>query len=497
MQIRKMLFALILVLITIASVAAQTPKSGSSTNQAAGMHPAALRGPLAVTANVVAEPGYGLFSCQVGLSVAQCYDPFQMRTAYGIDAFIKAGFDGSGKTIVILDAYQDPNIYSQFAYFNSFYGLPSTTLTQVSPDGLGAYDSGWAEEISLDVQWAHAIAPGANIVLELAKDSSDTALISALNDAIDNHRGDVISMSFGAADSCLGPELTEAWHKAFVKATEKGITLFASTGDEGAAQSSCDGSSWIQATSSPASDPLVVGVSGTELHAAGYCLTSLGCDPTKNPAAGTYVGEIGWNEGPPYGDYQPYFSSTGAGGGGYSTVWSKPLYQALSIRRGNQRGVGDVSYNASVMHGVLVYLDLPGMSDSDIGFYLFGGTSAGSPQWAAITAIADQVAHHDLGFISNSLYELGQFSGNPFSAFHDITSGNNSAGEYDASNNLILIPGYSAGPGWDPDTGIGTPKAGNLLTELPLFWSPFDAQQAIATSKPEGDSSHPGKKRPH
>jgi subtilase family serine protease len=83
------------------------------------------------------------------------------------------------------------------------------------------------------VEWAHAIAPGANIVLELATDNSDAPLVSALNDAIDNNRGDVVSMSFGEADTCVGTDLTNAYHKAFVNATRKGITLFASSGDQG------------------------------------------------------------------------------------------------------------------------------------------------------------------------------------------------------------------------------------------------------------------------
>ena len=324
-------------------------------------------------------PDFGLFSCQVGRSTGQCYDPFQMRTAYGADTLINAGFDGRGKTIVIVDAFQNPNIVSQVASFNTFYGLPQfntgsgPTLTQFAPDGLTPFvvgDSnmtGWAEEISLDVEWAHAIAPGANIVLELGADNSDAALIDAINDAIDNHRGDVISMSFGEADVCLGPDLTAAWHKAFANATAKGITLFASAGDQGAAQPSCDGTSWIKSTSSPASDPLVASVGGTELHAADYCLASLGCNPATHPAPGTYQGEIGWNEGPRFGDFQANFGNTEAGGGGFSTVWDEPSYQQGTIHGGKARGVADVSFNAAILHGVLTFLDIPGVPTGSSG----------------------------------------------------------------------------------------------------------------------------------
>jgi hypothetical protein len=128
-------------------------------------------GPQAIPADV-AGPGYGFFSCQVGLSVGACYDPYQMRHAYGVDTLINAGLTGRGKTIVIVDAYQSPNIVQQLNHYNSFYGLPSLnglggapdaslgTFTQVAPDGLTPFVTGdpnmtgWAEEISLDVRWA-------------------------------------------------------------------------------------------------------------------------------------------------------------------------------------------------------------------------------------------------------------------------------------------------------------------------------------------------------
>ncbi len=480
--------------------------TGSVAAAPTGAAPLIVKGPLATPVDATATvegTQYSLFSCQVGLSVGQCYDPYQMRTAYGVDQLIANGFDGTGKTIVIVDAFQDPNIAAQLDYFNSFYGLPpvnagpgTPTFTQVAPDGLGPYDPGWAEEISLDVLWAHAIAPGANIVLELGKDNSDEALVSALNDAIDNNRGDVVSMSFGEADICLGSTLATAWHRAFVNATKKGITLFASSGDQGAAQPSCDGNSWVKSTSSPASDPLVTGVGGTELHAADYCLPSLGCDPTQNPAPGTWLSEIGWNEGYPYGDYQDNFDSTLASGGGFSTIWSEPAYQQGTIPGGKKRGVPDVSYNGAVLHGVLTYLDIPGVP---AGFYRFGGTSAGSPQWAALMAIADQAAGHNYGFVNAALYRIGQSPPKYSMTFHDITSGTNSALEYDADGNPVDITGYEAVPGWDAFTGLGTPKAASILAQLPSAWSAGQGKAAIAGSMlhTKGKPATPPEVRPH
>src|SRR3982074_3041377 len=198
------------------------PPADDTTNAKSIVHPAVVRSSDALTATVPG-PNYGLFSCQVGLSSAVCYDPYQMRRAYNVDSLISAGFTGKGKTIVIVDAFQSPNIVSTLNTYDTFYGLPSMnglgkphdptlpTFTQIAPDGLTPFVvgdptmTGWAEEITLDVLWAHAIAPGANIVLLLAKDSSDAAIVNAEKYAVDHNLGDVISQSFGENESCLAP----------------------------------------------------------------------------------------------------------------------------------------------------------------------------------------------------------------------------------------------------------------------------------------------------
>jgi len=444
------------------------------------------------------NPAYGLFGCQVGLSVGACYDPYQMRNAYGIAPLIAAGSTGKGKTILILDAFQSPHIVQALNFYDSFYGLPGLnglgnasdpnlgTFTQIAPQGLTAFVpgdpnmTGWAEEITLDVLWAHAIAPGANIVLDLATDNSDAALQSALQYAVDHNMANVISQSFGEAETCLDTATKNAWHSTYAAATMKGMTVFASSADQGAALPSCDGNSWIKAVSSPASDPLVTGVGGTELNAAGYCLPVLGCNPATNPTFGTYLSEIAWNEGLPFGDFGSIFGfGTIASGGGFSTVWSEPSYQQ-GILHGKQRGVPDVSYNAAVLHGVLTYLDIPGFGT---GFFRFGGTSAGSPQWAAITAIADQVAGHNLGFINAALYKTGQNASTYAAGFHDITSGTNSALEFDSANNPITITGFDAVTGWDAVTGLGSPIVNQLIPSLIANDSPGQGIAAINNSK--------------
>jgi subtilase family serine protease len=489
-----------------------TPVAAGVARAGSVVSPSLVLGPQATPANV-AGPGYGLFNCQVGLSTGQCYDPYQMRHAYGVDNLIAAGYTGKGQTIVIVDSYQSPNIVEQLNTFDAFYGLPSLnglggahdptlgTFTQIAPGGLTAFDSsngdmaGWAEEISLDVLWAHSIAPGANIVLDLSKSDQDADILAATKYVVDHRIGDVISQSFGEAETCVDPKILAQEHQVFAKATLEGMTLFASSGDEGAAQPTCDGNSWILSASSPASDPLVTGVGGTELVAADYCLTSLGCDPTANPAPGTYLSETAWNEGPPYGDFQTHFGSTLASGGGYSTIYREPSYQRSAVK-GKQRGVPDISYNAAVLHGVLAYLDIPGIP---AGFYRFGGTSAGSPQWAAILAIADQKAHHDLGFINDALYDIGGSAKAYAAALHDITSGTNSAVEYDSLDNPVTITGYNAGKGWDATTGLGTPRADQLVSYLIKYVSPMDGILEIAESSPYA-GNYPwfgGHQRPH
>jgi subtilase family serine protease len=459
------------------------------------------RGPLAIPSgdqSSTAGPQYGLFTCQViGLRASDCIDPYEMRHAYQVDSLIAGGYDGTGQTIVILDAFDNPNLAAQVATFNAFYGLPATQLTKVAPDGLTPFDQtdsnmvGWAEEISLDVEWAHAIAPGAKIVLVLAKSNADADIASALNYAVINNLGNVISMSFGENESCLAPADQTAYHNAFAAATAKHITLFASSADQGAALNTCDGSSWVKAVSSPASDPLVTGVGGTELTVAKYCLASLGCDPSANPAPGTYQSETAWNEGLPYGDFGNVFGyGTLATGGGFSVVFPEPPYQEGVIHGGKQRAVPDVAYSAAVEHGVLTYLAIPGIP---AGFYLFGGTSAGSPQWAAITAIANQRAGTSLGFLNSGIYRIVEASQSYASSFHDVTVGTNSSLQFDQFNNPISIIGFNAGTGWDPTTGAGSPQGAGIVSDLLLYVYPAtDGTAVLANTKPKSNAKTGG-----
>jgi len=483
MKIRKA-FTLLSSLVILVSMMGLVPAAANATAA-----PFVAVGPKAVRTQAASSLQSPIYTCQVGLDPGvTCYDPFQIRHAYNVDTLLNEGYTGAGRTIVIVDAFQSPTLPSDLDSFDTDYGLParSTFFTQIAPDGLTPFDStnddmvGWSAEISLDVEWAHAIAPGAHIVLVLAKSDADADILSATQYAVNHNLGDVISQSFGENESCVDPSILKAEHQMYVKATLKHMTIFASSGDDGAAQPTCDGSSYVQAASSPASDPLVTAVGGTELHAADYCLSELGCDPTANPAPGTYLDEIAWNE--------PDFGSTG---GGFSVLYQEPFYQIGSIlHKGKQRGVPDVAYNAAVLHGVLAYWD------GDV--YLFGGTSAGSPQWAAITVIADQKAGRRLGFINAALYLYSLLPKTYSMLFHDVTSGNNSVVEVDSNNNNVTVQGFNADPRWDATTGLGSPNAAQLVDFLNKFTSDNDANQAMSGAGPltSGHFGH-GPMRPH
>ena len=473
-------------LVALSAVAANAVAAPASPHK--GRAPQILVGPRAEPAGV-ASPELTLFTCQVGLRPYKCYDPFQMRMAYGIDKLIGAGYDGAGHAIVIIDAFQSPTLEADVDTFSANYGLPphQEFLTQIAPDGLTPFNPadpnmvGWSGEITLDVEWAHAIAPGANVVLVLAKSNEDADILSALRYAVDHNLGDVISMSFGENESCVDPDGLAMWHDVFAQATRKSITLFASSGDQGAAQPTCDGTSWAKAVSHPASDPLVSGVGGSELDAANYCLASLGCDPATHPAPGTYFGEIAWNE---------FDVDSASTGGGYSVIFDAPPYQKSGVKS-KARAVPDVGYNAAIYHGVLTYWDG--------GWYLFGGTSAGAPQWAGITAIANQLGGHRLGYLNSAFYQIRQTPPNYGPSFHDIVTGDNSVVETDSGGTEVPVDGFEAGTAWDATTGIGSPKSDSLVSRLIRFVSPGDAVAAVATSKPKPHAKPPvpGAMTPH
>ncbi len=409
------------------------------------------------------------FGCQDrpldGSHGARCYQPAQIQQAYDIAPLLSAGITGQGRTIVIVDAFSNPYIQTDLQIFDQEFGLPDPALQIIAPFGQTPFDVndgnqvGWSAEISLDVQWAHAVAPGAKIVLALAKTNADVDIYNTTKYVVDHDLGDVISQSFGEAESCVDRNLLRQEHAMFAEATAKGMTIFASSGDSGASQFNCDGTQAILSASSPASDPLVVGVGGTTLLA--------------DHNTGAYVSETAWTE--PFLCNPPDDTGMNCSGGGFSNLYSLPDFQAgIPNTQPGHRGVPDVAYDAGVAGGVLVHWGVGlqaffGLDPRTPAFFIFGGTSAGSPQWAGLTALGDQQANHRLGFITSALYRISQQPGLYSSAFHDITVGSNTV----AVNN---VGGYSTETNWDAVTGLGTPDANVLLPLISQYTRPSDGE---------------------
>lgn len=418
----------------LAGLAAAAPASAKNGDFEYTVHPLAVQytsagAPFQLPAPSQCVAAYGL----------ACYTPELIRTAYGIPD----DWTGAGTTIAIVDAYGSPTAAPDLAAFSEEFGLPPADLHIYYPGGKPKSQAahqgiplGWAGETSLDLQWAHAIAPEARINLVVAANPGGTVLNNAVRYAVDNDLGDVLSMSFGADEARLeGNNLQIAQaHAIFAAAAAKGITVFASAGDGGAANGYP-----VANASYPASDPAVTSVGGTNLFVADD---------------GTYQSETVWNDDDPtLCAFGCSAGPLGATGGAPSAVFAADAFQASASGLA-ARTTSDVSYNASVYTGVMVYQGFHA-NPAENGLFFMGGTSAGAPQWAAIAALAVEQAGHRLGFLNDDLYALAA-SPEYSSAFHDVTVG----------NNAFQGPGFPAASGYDIPTGLGSPRVAGLVAAL-------------------------------
>lgn len=371
-----------------------------------------------------------------------CYTAHEIRSAYNVPA----NYDGTGQTIVIIDAYGSPTIQQDLAYFDAVMGLPNPTLNVSYPVGQPAAFNpasslrvGWASETSLDVEWAHAIAPKATIDLIVSPTSHSSDMHAAQDYAIQHRLGSVISMSYGADEPSI-PGLANNKYlqhadASFQQAKDAGITMIASAGDYGAT----NGNSTLT-PEFPASDPLILSVGGTSLRMSD---------------TGAYQSESVWNDSDasqcPLGCQLGIIPA--ATGGAPSSIFKVPAYQQ-SLTHSTSRQTADVSYNAGVYTAVLVAESF--RNPGHYGLYFTGGTSAGAPQWAGIIALANQAAGHSLGYVNGALYDVAK-SGPYSTAFHDVTTG---------SNGFMGEPSEQAGPGYDMPTGLGSPNVANLIAPL-------------------------------
>lgn len=352
--------------------------------------------------------GFGIPSSN---SIPFAYTPSLISRAYNFTWALNHGINGKGQTIVIVDAYGDPNIAYDLKAFDGVNKLPVANLTVEYPYGTpGVYNSTWATETSTDVEWAHALAPGANIVLLVAVSAYTGYLQQLVSYAVQHKLGGIISLSWGTPESGLDANAVNTYNKVYEQAASQGIDVFAASGDLGAKM----GTSQLT-VSFPASDPWVTGVGGTSLYVLNNEFRQYGWG--------------GLNNGQTYGS-----------GGGYSSFFNTPYWQNTTGYNGTMRGVPDVSMDADKYTGVYVI--------SDGAQYTVGGTSVATPMWADVAALLRQYTNTTPPSLNPLLYQIAR---SPLytSSFTEITTGSN--GHY---NNTL---------GWNPVTGLGTPKVSNLL----------------------------------
>ncbi len=357
--------------------------------------------------------------------------PADLAHFYGIDQISFNGVtgDGTGQTIAILDAFDNPGLVnstdpnfasSDLHQFDLLTGLadpPSFVKVQLPDQNSNppAFNTGWALEEDLDVEWAHAIAPAASIVLVECAAADDASIFGAGLSAAQNYPGvTVVSMSFYAAPESTAQYDEITYDNSFgPTTTNPAITYLASAGDQGASL-----------TGYPAFSPNVIGVGGTTI--------------TASDSSANYGSETVWN------------NSHGATGGAASVYEAKPYYQNGISSLGSYRGTPDVSFDGDPGTGVIIY---DSHYQAGINLYGAGGTSLGCPCWAGLVAIADQGrALAGLGPLNGFTQTLPRLYGLPASDFHDITTGDNR--------------GNSAAVGYDLATGLGTPVANTLVPDL-------------------------------
>ena len=475
----------------------RSPVHATSTVQVT-VRPDAIRLPGAPTSGPAATA-----DCEKAEGIA-CFDPGQLRAAYRLPSLYAKGITGKGVTIMIVDSFGSPTIKADLAAFDQQFGYPAPPkFTVIAPVGkIPAFKpddsdmAGWAEETTLDVEYAHALAPGANILLvetpvsETEGVTGFPQIVQAEEYALAHYNVGVISQSFSATEETFRDYAQLApLRAAYEKADSRQVTVLAASGDAGATDYQADEVNFYpsRVTSWPDSDPLVTAVGGTQLRPDGAGFTSVAWNDTYNRAWTLYA----------EGSTDP---APAASGGGTSEFFGRPSYQnGVKVVTGAQRGVPDIAMSAACDGAVSVYSSYqPG----EAGWSLSCGTSEATPEFAAIVALADQVAGHPLGLINPALYNLAAqhspgivdvTSGDNTVTFDQTTSAQNAGTRNTGTQNTgptpVTVKGYSADKGYDLVTGLGTVNAQQLVYELaassPTQTSgPTQATSAAQTSSP-------------
>ena len=446
---------------SVAAHPAATGPAGSSVSALAGV---TVRPGVQHVGRVQAGPPTTA-SCEKLYKVA-CYQPAQIQQAYGLPALYASGVSGRGTTIVIVDSFGSPTIRNDLKVFDQTFGLPAPpTFTISQPAGrVPAYNPnnpdmvGWAGETTLDVEYAHTIAPGASILLVETPVSETEGvhgfpqIIKAEEYVARNHLGDVISQSFSATEQTFpGQAAVQALRGAYLLAARDHVTVLAASGDSGAADVKLDESRYypFPVTSWPDSDPLVTAVGGTQLHftAAGQPAAPTVWNDTYNRAANEFaVGNAGPN---------PL-----AGGGGRSVLFGRPGYQnGVQNVTGGHRGVPDISMSAACDGSVDTYGTFGG---APAGWSPACGTSEATPLFAGVIALAAQLAGHPLGPVNPALYRLAAAHAR---GIVDVTKGGNTV-SFTQGGRRQTVRGFTAAPGYDLASGVGTVNGALFVGEL-------------------------------
>ena len=397
--------------------------------------------------------------CVKNFGVA-CYSAKQLQRAYDLAPLYAKGFDGKGRTIVIIDPYGSQPLAKDLATFDRGLGLPAPPSLRVlqpvgkvaafNPSNAAMVDK--AGETTGDVETAHEIAPGASILVietPLAETNSGGGfpqMIAAENFVVTHNLGDVISQSFGLPEQNATRSAVLSARYAFVNAEHHRVTVVAASNDLGVTGATPTGTLYDHPIVDwPASDPLVTAVVGTTLH----------LDAAGNRASP----DTAWNDSRDAAVQKKFGALPWAGTGGLSTIFVRPSYQnSVAATVGNHRGVPDVSFSASLSGAVLIYGSFTGKGTWGPG----GGTSAACPEFAGIVAIADQYAGRKLGLINPALYRL---EAEKAPGIVDVTQGNNTV-SFPQGGKTITVNGYQAKPRYDLVTGVGTIGAARFVPEL-------------------------------
>ncbi len=403
--------------------------------------------------------------CEAAFQVA-CYQPAQIQKAYDLPTLFSNGITGQGETIIIVDSFGSPTIGHDLSVFDRTFGLPDPpALTVIQPAGpVPPYvddnaREGWAGETTLDVEYAHTMAPDADILLVETPTSENEGttgfpqIVQAEQYVIDHKLGDVISQSFSATEQTFpSPQALLALRTAYIDADQHHVTVLAASGDSGAADVKYDGKTYyrVPVTSWPDSDPLVTGVGGTQLF--------------LDAKGGHTAPDSVWNDTYNVPTNQFIFGNAGpnplAGGGGLSIIFPRPSYQdGVKAVVGDQRGVPDISMSAACNGAVDTYQSFAGQTP---GWYPVCGTSEATPLFAGVVALADQDAGHKLGLINPALYSLSA-AGAP--GIVDVTTGDNTV-SFHQNGSEHTVTGFSALPGYDLASGVGTVDAALFVPEL-------------------------------